>query len=359
MKCLYLCGLSFLKYGIAVKIVIDKNIPFIKGVFEPYADVLYLSGDKIDRASVADASALIVRTRTRCDAALLENSSVEIVATATIGYDHIDVDYLKSQGIELATASGCNAAGVLQYVMTALVWLSENRMRLIPSAMTLGVVGVGNVGSLVAEFASKCGFEVLCCDPPRARAEGGGFVDLEHLLDNSDIVSCHVPLVESGEDKTFRMAGRDFFASMKQGSIFINSSRGEVVDDKALLKALHSGHIGAAVIDTWNHEPMIDEDLLARVDLATPHIAGYSLQGKANGTSMVVRAVASKLGLPLEDWYADGVEPRRERDDFSWEWLCSHALKNFDIESQSNTLKTAVGEFESLRNNYNYRTERF
>lgn len=342
-----------------MKFVVDKNIPFLKGVFEPYASVDYLDASNIDRSSVAHADALIVRTRTRCDSSLLDGSSIKIVATATIGHDHIDKAFLEQRGIEFVSAAGCNAAGVLQYVLTALVWVSNFRRPLDPEHMTLGVVGVGNVGSLIAEFGAKCGFRVLCCDPPRAEAEGGDFVCLERLLLESDIVTCHVPLIKSGENKTLRMADEDFFRRMKKGSIFINSSRGEVVDDRALCEALDRGHVCAAVIDTWSNEPDIDVELLEKASLATPHIAGYSLQGKANGSSMVVRAVARYFGLPLEDWYPEGVDRRAQRDDFSWEWLCSQALIDFDIKAQSDRLKAFVAEFEPMRNGYNYRTETF
>lgn len=342
-----------------MKFVVDKNIPFLEGVLEPFGSVVYLEGDKIDAESVSDASALVVRTRTRCDKTLLEGSSVEMVATATIGYDHVDTGYLRSRGIDFATAAGCNAAGVLQYVMTALAWVDANRKALVPSEMTLGVVGVGNVGSLVADFAAKCGFRVLRCDPPRSRAEGGDFVALDELLSKADIVTCHVPLVPDGEDKTLAMASGEFFAKMKSGAVFINSSRGEVVDDKALCAALESGHVHSAVIDTWNNEPRIDSDLLSRACISTPHIAGYSLQGKANGTAMAVRALARRFALPLEDWYPEGVAPRASVPEFSWSWLQENAAAGFDIEADSKRLKANPEAFEALRNNYNYRSESF
>ena len=342
-----------------MKVVIDKNIPFINGVLEPYAEVVYMKGDMIDKQTVVDADALIVRTRTRCNADLLEGSSVKIVSTATIGFDHVDVPYLASQGIEFTTAAGCNAAGVLQYVMTALVWLHDNRKAFDVANTTLGVIGVGNVGSLVADFAERCGFKVLRCDPPRQRREGGDFVDRDYLLANSDIVTCHVPLNREGEDKTFGMADEAFFARMPKGSLFINSSRGEVVVDEHLCQALKSGHIHSAVIDTWNNEPAISSELLSLASLTTPHIAGYSLQGKANGSSMVVQAVARKFDLPLKDWYPDGVARRPKVEEFDWQWLYERALTRFDIEAQTDALKSNPEQFESMRNNYDYREEYF
>lgn len=340
-----------------MKFVIDKNIPFLDGVFEPYGHVVYLAGGDIDSQSVADANVLVVRTRTKCDEHLLGGSKVEMVATATIGYDHIDVDYLASRGIAFATAAGCNAGGVLNYVATALVWLCENCKKIEPSQTTLGVIGVGNVGRLIAWLGEKCGFKVLCCDPPRQRKEGGNFVSLEILLSESDVVTCHVPLVSSGEDKTLGMASREFFATMRSGAVFINSSRGEVVVDAALCDALDSGHLSAAVIDTWNGEPQICKELLSKATLATPHIAGYSLQGKANGSAMVVKAVSEKFGLPLDGWYAQGVCPCQRDQSLSWDKLKNNALSNFDIKAQSDSLKASLESFESMRNNYNYRQE--
>lgn len=343
-----------------MKIVVDSNIPFIEGVFENFAEVLYLKGDQIDRAAVVDATVLIVRTRTRCDRALLEGSSVELIATATIGYDHVDVDYLRSRGIEFVTAAGCNASGVLNYVMTLLVWADKKIKTIEPQLSTLGVIGVGNVGSRVAEAAARCGFRVLRCDPPRARAEGAeGFVSLDQLLRESDIVSCHVPLIREGEDRTYGMASAEFFAQMPKGAIFINSSRGEVVVDAELKDALRSGHICSAIIDTWNNEPTIDLELLEMSSLSTPHVAGYSLQGKANGSSMVVRAVARRYNLPLLDWYPDGVEQVGEQPQFCWSWLKERALEKYNIEAESSRLKQHAETFESMRNSYNYREEYF
>jgi phosphoglycerate dehydrogenase-like enzyme len=274
-----------------MKIVADIDVPFLNGVFEPYSEVIYKRGIDISAEDIDDADALIIRTRTRCNQALLEGSKVRIIATATIGMDHIDLDYCASHGIEVSNSAGCNAGGVMQYVFSALYGVAA-RKGIKLDGSTIGIIGVGNVGTKIESMAGYLGLNVLKCDPPRAEREGNeGFCDLEYLLANSDIVTLHVPL-----DQTTRgMANSDFFTLMKPGSIFINASRGEVVDDEALIEA--SPKFGAIVIDTWNNEPDINEELLDIADIATPHIAGYSLQGKINGTAIAVRAVAAALEI--------------------------------------------------------------
>ena len=232
-----------------MKIVADNAIPFLKGVLEPYARVEYLPGKTIATADVRDADALIVRTRTRCDAALLEGSSVKLIATATIGFDHIDTEYCRRHGIEVATAAGCNARGVLQYVAAALVRLSRVQAWE-PTDKTLGIVGVGHVGSLVEAYARTWGFRVVACDPPREEREHGGFLPLEEVACQADILTFHTPL----DDTTRHMAGAKLFERMKPGSILINTSRGEVVDGQALRE---SGL--QYVLDVWEHEPDLDE----------------------------------------------------------------------------------------------------
>ena len=226
-----------------MKIVADNAIPFLKGVLEPYARVEYLPGKTIATADVRDADALIVRTRTRCDAALLEGASVKLIATATIGFDHIDTEYCRRHGIEVATAAGCNARGVLQYVAAALVRLSRVQAWE-PADKTLGIVGVGHVGSLVEAYARTWGFRVVACDPPREEREHGGFLPLEEVACQADILTFHTPL----DDTTRHMAGAKLFERMKPGSILINTSRGEVVDGQALRE---SGL--QYVLDVWEH----------------------------------------------------------------------------------------------------------
>ena len=314
-------------------IVVDRDIPFIAGVFEPWFKVRYLAGRAIVASEVRDAVALVVRTRTRCDAQLLAGSSVKLVATATIGTDHIDMAYCAAQGIAVVSAPGCNAAAVAQYVMAALCALSLDR----PGA-TLGIVGVGHVGSLVAESAVRAGLRVLLNDPPREAAEGPAvFTPLPELLAASDIVTLHIPLWPENRD----FADAAFFAAMKSGASFINASRGEVVNENALLVA--RPRLDRLVLDVWKNEPDINLALLAVADLATPHIAGYSLQGKINGTQAVVQAVGRHFGIePLQAFHVTGVALPQEP---------------YDIRRDDAALRQDPSSFESLRSHYAYRND--
>ncbi|MFR9555428.1 MAG: 4-phosphoerythronate dehydrogenase [Rikenellaceae bacterium] len=330
-----------------MKIVIDSAIPFIKGVFEPYASVQYIAGDSFTPHAIEGADGLIIRTRTRCNNSLLEGCSVRHIATATIGTDHIDSHFCSEQGITTSSAAGCNARAVLQWFGAVMAHLSRTQ-GWEPSSKKLGVVGVGNVGGLVAAYGAAWGFEVICCDPPRMEAEGGDFVSLEELLEAADIVTLHTPLNSS----TRHMIGAQSLAKAGRDTIIINSSRGEVVDTEALLKASNP-----FVMDVWEREPAINSEALRRVLLATPHIAGYSLQGKANATTMAVRGVAKALGLPLEGWRSDA--PQSTPRPISWNDLLQSIDSKFDIAAQSNHLKAHVEEFEKLRNEYDYRIEYF
>lgn len=290
-----------------MKIVIDEKIPFIRGAFERWADVVYSSGRNISSRMVADADALIVRTRTECNAALLGGSSVKIVASATIGFDHIDIRWLEDHGIKWANAPGCNSGSVMQYITSLLFFLARKHNLDLPS-MTLGIVGVGNVGSKVERAVRALGMRVLLNDPPRQRRENRPVSDtpefhsLGKLLTESDIITLHVPLTFDGVDKTFHLIDNHSLALMKQSAILINSSRGEVVDNPALRETLRKGRLGGAALDVWEGEPSADPVLVDLADIATPHVAGYSVDGKANATINSVRVVAKELCLPLTDW---------------------------------------------------------
>lgn len=340
-----------------MKIVADRNIPFFEGVFEPYAEVIYKEGQDISVEDVRDADALVIRTRTRCDASLLDGSSVKLIATATIGTDHIDMEYCTSRGIEVHNAQGCNAGGVMQYVFSALYGVSARKAIKLEDAV-FGVIGVGNVGRKVAALAEYLGFKVLKCDPPRAEAEGPEeFCSLEYLLANSDVVSLHVPL----EDSTKGMADEDFFKIMRPGSIFINAARGEVVVDSALKLALPK--FGAVIIDTWNNEPDVDEELLDMVDVATPHIAGYSYQGKQNGTASAVQAVAGFFGIAqLHDFYPHSDLPEHEPVKLDLKGknqgeIAAVFQYNYPIFTDDFRFRMEPGNFEKMRSNYQYRRE--
>lgn len=348
-----------------MKIVCDNKIPFLRGVLEPYAEVVYLPGRETTVDVVRDADALITRTRTICNEALLSGSSVKVIATATIGFDHIDTRWCEEHGIIWRNAPGCNSWSVKQYISSVLVSLAKMRS-LSLEGMTLGVVGVGNVGSKVAQAASALGMNVLLNDPPREREEGGGgFVSLDEILEKSDIITLHVPLSREGEDATWHLFDAGLLDRMKKSQILINSSRGPVVDNAALKSALKSRSIAGAVLDVWEGEPDLDPELVGLLDIATPHIAGYSADGKANGTAASVRTVSEVLGLPLTEWFPPQVPepemPLRFSIDASGksrqEILSEAILYTYDVLEDSDRLRANLGSFEKLRGDYQIRRE--
>lgn len=349
-----------------MKIVIDEKIPYIKGVFEPWADVVYSPGRAIDSQMVADADALIVRTRTRCDKHLLSGSKLKIVASATIGFDHLDTSWLEQSGISWVNAPGCNSGSVMQYITAALFLLASKHSLDLPS-LTLGVVGVGNVGSKVVRAAQAIGMKVLQNDPPRQRREAGKkFLPLEKLLTESDILTLHVPLTLEGEDKTRHLVNRASLARLKRNSIIINTSRGEVVDNIALRMALEEKKLLGAVLDVWEGEPEAGRRLVELVDIATPHIAGYSVDGKANATINSVRKVSAALNIPLLDWSPDSlpqppdplIDLNRYTDVSDPAGLTATAVRHtYPLEEDDRLFRSDPGKFEYLRDNYRIRRE--
>ncbi len=347
-----------------MKIVADDKIPFLKGVLEPFAEVLYLSGKQIDNKMLKNADALIIRTRTKCTESLLAGTNVRFIGTATIGFDHIDTQYCAKEGISWTNAPGCNSSSVQQYIAAALLRMaSEFRFRL--KSKIIGIVGVGNVGSKVEKLAHILGMEVLLNDPPRAREEGGkGFVNLKTVLTESDIVTLHVPLNYVGDDCTWHIIDDKSYKQMKKGAWFINTSRGEVAETSALIKILQSGKLGGAVIDVWENEPDIDLNLMSGTFLATPHIAGYSIDGKANGTSIIVNALSRHYNLPLKDWYPhdvpvpdDPVISISEAGKTSEDVLMEAVIKTYNIDEDNIRLRFSPADFEKLRNTYPVRRE--
>ncbi|MBQ7163682.1 MAG: 4-phosphoerythronate dehydrogenase PdxB [Bacteroidales bacterium] len=348
-----------------MKIVCDNKIPFLRGTLEPYAEVVYLPGAQTTAEVVRDADAIITRTRTICNEQLLKGSKVKVIATATIGYDHIDTHWCEQNGIVWKNSPGCNSWSVKQYIASVLVCLAQ-RHGFRFQDMTLGVVGVGNVGGKVAEVASLMGFKVLLNDPPRARKEGSrGFVSLDTLLSKSDIVTVHVPLTAEGEDATWHLFDKERLSRLRSDQILINSSRGEVVDNQALKAVLKAGGMKAAVLDVWEGEPALDAELVGLLDITTPHIAGYSADGKANGTTMSVRTVAQYLGLPLTDWTASGVPAPAQSLEFSidakgktdQEVISQAILYTYDVRTDSDLLRGCLEGFEQQRGDYPVRRE--
>lgn len=340
-----------------MKIVIDKAVPFIEGVLEPYAEVVYKDGEDICRSDIINADAMIIRTRTKCDGKLLRGTSVKMIATATIGTDHIDLDYCNRHHIFIKNAAGCNSGGVVNYVFSALYGVASRKSISLTDA-TIGIIGVGNVGHKVEMAARSLGFKVLLNDPPRAEIEGGSqFCGLDYLLANSDIVTLHVP----SNKRTHNLADEKFFAKMKVGAFFINAARGEIVKEKALLNAIPK--LGPVVIDTWKNEPDINRVLMDKVDIATPHIAGYSYQGKQLGTSMAVRGIARFFGITdLYDFFPEATDKGLEavklelRDKTQGE-IASTIQYNYPIFTDDFMFRMKPDKFEELRKEYNYRRE--
>jgi len=347
-----------------MKIVADDRIPYLKGVLEPFCEVIYLPGDKIDRLSVRGADALFTRTRTKCDEFLLEGSGVKFIGSATIGYDHINTAYCDKSGIYWTNAPGCNSSSVAQYVAAALLELAFFSGFAL-KGKRLGIVGVGNVGSKVSRFAGAMGMELLLNDPPRNRAEGGSkFVELDGLLRGADIVTLHVPLNRTGQDKTFHLFNGDTFNNMRKGAWLINTSRGEVVNTNALKTSLKSGYLSGVVLDVWENEPNIDLELLGDSFIATPHIAGYSSDGKANGTAYIVNTFSKFFGLPIKNWFPkdipmpNGKDIRIDCRNRNVEEIVREVvLQTYDIQSDSSSLVRSPSSFESLRGRYWARRE--
>ncbi len=279
-----------------MKIIADKNIPFLEGRIKE-AELIQLPASEIDAEVVKDADALIVRTRTRCDANLLGGSKVKLVASATIGTDHIDIPWCEENGIAVSNAPGCNAPGVALYV-----WSNLLRYGFDPSKDTLGVIGCGNVGGIVAAWGKRLGAKVLVCDPPRKEKglTDHDYLPLEEVLQKSNAITLHTPLTRDGEHPTFHLINKESLEHLHPEAIFINAARGEVAKTDDLVEAIKNGRIRVAIIDTWEGEPSIDSHLLELADTATCHIAGYSVEGKQRATRMALEAVAKTLGLEVD-----------------------------------------------------------
>ena len=338
-----------------MKIVIDDKIPYIREAIKRLGcEAVYKNGSGIGSDDVRGADALIVRTRTRCDGRLLGGSGVKFVATATIGFDHIDTAYMRRAGIEWMSCPGCNAASVAQYVRSVLLLLKRDRGARL-GGMTIGIVGCGHVGSKVKAVAEEYGMRTLVCDPPRQeRGEGDGFVSLDTVARECDVITFHVPLTKDGPHPTYHLAGRSFFDSLVRRPVVINTSRGAVADNGALLDAIIYNKVSRAVVDTWENEPLISRALLGRVWIGTPHIAGYSADGKVNADNMVIDGLCRHFGLrrpPL-------IVPPALPADFTPEAdIDDPCLRLYNPEKDSAALKAAPGRFEELRGNYRLRRE--
>lgn len=330
-----------------MKIVIDKNIPFILKPLEQLGEVVAMSGDAIDAAAVKDADVLLTRTRTKCNAELLDGSAVKFIGTATIGTDHIDLPYCKSHGIEVVNAPGCNAPAVAQWVLSAVEQTGGFKGR------KLGVIGAGNVGSILIRWARGLGMDVLVNDPPlqAVSPEAYEFVSLDEIAEKCDVITVHTPLTKSGDYPTYHLLNQEFIDKMRHRPLVLNAARGEVADTEALIAGLREGKISAVGIDCWEGEPNINHTLLEMATFATPHIAGYSQEGKIRGTQMVLDALSKRYGKHLT---ADAPALSRIPETIT--------EVGYDISADTRMLKDAFRDspenpFEHLRNIYNLRPE--
>jgi len=322
-----------------MKIIVDQNIPYLEALAD-VADVTRAPAESIDARMVRDADALVVRTRTRCDAALLDGSRVRFIGSATIGMDHIDTAYCHRRGITVRNAPGCNAPAVAQWVYSAIFRHG--------GGTTIGVVGVGHVGSIVARWGEALGLRVLLNDPPRAAAgDALPFVPLEQIADEADIITFHTPLTRDGAYPTFHLCDEAFLRRAKGCRLLMNAARGAIVDSHALLTCFD----GDFALDCWENEPHPLPELVERAVVATPHIAGYSRQGKLRATAMILKEMNAFFGwqvpVPQADTPITGAET-----------VSAQAIvDSYDIDADSRRLKAAPERFEWLRNHYPLRPE--
>jgi erythronate-4-phosphate dehydrogenase len=355
-----------------MKIIADVKIPFLRGVFEPYADVVYKNGEDITREDLLLADVLVVRTRTKCDRSLLHGTKVKFIASATIGLDHIDTLYCERNGIKIVNAAGCNAWAVVHYILGAINlcfpwWHFESQ----PGRV--GIIGAGNVGERVASTLELLGVTVLRCDPPvrdkiskgiiptvqgpspvsREKLRAEDYYDIYQVCSQSDIVSLHLPL----QRDTAGIIDGSLLKSLKRGAMLVNTSRGEILDEQALTG--NRNMVGKLVLDVWKDEPQINRELLAMCDIATPHIAGYSLEGKINATAMTVRAVADYLSIEELSGFSVDIPPFTfglEGED-RYKVLSGLLGSTFLVEELDRRLKDSPGSFERIRSEYHLRRE--
>lgn len=339
-----------------MKVIVDNKIPYIKEAIEKIADeVVFVPGSAFTPEIVKDADALIIRTRTRCNRELLNGSRVKFIATATIGYDHIDTEYCLEAGISWTNAPGCNSASVAQYLHSTLLLLEREKGIALKEAC-IGIIGVGNVGRKVADVARSLGMKVLLNDPPRQEQEGGKvFSDLETIAGECDIITFHTPLNRTGKYCTFHLANKQFFNSLAKKAVIINTSRGEVIETSALLEALESGQVAEAIIDVWENEPEINRTLLDQVFLGTPHIAGYSADGKANATRMSLEAICRFFDIRADFKI---LPPAPAHSTLTVKEEADAYLEMYNPQRDSNALKTYPEMFEQLRGDYPLRREK-
>ena len=354
-----------------MKIIADANIPFVADCFSSIGEVKIVGGREITPRIVSDADVLLVRSITPVGTDLLAGSKVRFVATATIGFDHIDIDFLRRSDIGFAFAPGSNANSAAEYVIAGLLEIGQ-KYDIDLEDKSIGIIGVGNVGGRVAKKCAALGMEVYLNDPPLQRQTGEAkYLPLDELF-GCDFITLHTPLTFEGVDRTYHLADEKFFKSLKERCVFFNASRGGVVDSKALKAPIRSGRLRAVVLDVWENEPNIDLELLEIVDIGTPHIAGYSLDGKITGMIMIYKAACKYFGLEaeldIEDFLPEPAIPKLRIDpnaDNEQAMLANAVQKIYDIREDDVRLRRILeksqeqgGEyFDSLRKNYPVRRE--
>lgn len=346
-----------------IKILTEHSIPYLRGVLEELGEVTYLPTEAFTPDTVRDADWLIVRSITKCTPQLLEGSSVRLITSATIGYDHIDTDYCDRNGIAWYNAPGCNAGGVGQYFGGVLSYLAVNHL-FDPRGKTIGIVGVGHTGSYVARYAEAMGMRLLLNDPPRAEQEGdGAFVDYSTILKESDLISYHVPLTRKGPHATYHLFNSEAARMIRRRPIVANFCRGAVTDTTALIEAKEQGALSALLIDCWEDEPHISTRLLDTTLLATPHIAGFSADGKSNAAKACVQRGLEFFGLSSS--HIDMIAPAPPKDpiidlaDFPDDGLrlFRAILRTYNPYPVDQQLRKEYGDFEKLRRSYDYPRE--
>ncbi|WP_313080063.1 4-phosphoerythronate dehydrogenase PdxB [Atlantibacter sp.] len=348
-----------------MKILVDENMPYARELFARLGEVKAVPGRPIPVAELDDADALMVRSVTKVNGQLLDGKGVRFVGTATAGTDHVDQDYLHQAGIAFSAAPGCNAIAVVEYVFSALLMLAE-RDGFELTDRTVGIVGVGNVGGRLQKRLEALGVRTLLCDPPRAdNGEPGDFQPLDKLVEEADILTFHTPLYKDGPYKTWHLADEALISRLKPGAILINACRGAVVDNAALLKCLDAGQKLSTVLDVWEPEPDLNVALLDQVDIGTAHIAGYTLEGKARGTTQVFEAYSAFIGKP-QQIALDSLLPAPEFGRITLHGpLDQPTLKRlahlvYDVRRDDAPLRKVAGvagEFDKLRKHYLERRE--
>ena len=341
-----------------MKIVADNTVPYLKGIAEPIAEVKYLTSKEFTPENVQDADALIVRSIDKCTRELLEGSRVKLITSATIGFDHIDTRYCGEAGIAWKNSPGCNAVSVAQYVLAGLITIALRKGEAL-QGKTIGIVGVGHVGKEVEKLCTAYGMNVLRNDPPRAEAEGeNGFVSLDTIAEQADIVTFHTPLTKEGRFATRHLAGEDFFCKLQRTPWFINASRGAVHDTDALLRARREGKIGELILDCGDNEPDINRELLGLAAIATPHIAGFSADGKANGTRICLKNIERFFQVKIdkidEVVPPAPVNPIIDLDRFDGKRIEQAILTSFNPLAVDRALRENPDKFEWFRANYHH-----